>query len=267
MITISGSLSTYLLSAHKLMDDFSMVRPTIVASTPRFWTLLYNQFLHTLYEAYTKHLAETAEKEKMQRTRESQIEAEKENAKENHSSPINDKFKSDEEEEKRGQFRADLSIVRASDFLQCTAEGRRGDGKTLAEGTMPDTSTNDVTEVATQMKGLKGTITLQNDAMEKKHSNESLIVASEAIQAPLDVTEDTSDPLLMSDALLTPSNFDPKSVPLSITEAVLKRFRSVLGGREQIVSTGGAPTGDAVKKFMIQCFRGVPQEGYGTTEV
>ena len=48
---------------------------------------------------------------------------------------------------------------------------------------------------------------------------------------------------------------------------MLKRFRSILGGRQTLVSTGGAPMAAAVKRFLEECFDGLFHEGYGATEV
>lgn len=61
--------------------------------------------------------------------------------------------------------------------------------------------------------------------------------------------------------------FDIDKVPHDVKSSVMEQFRSILGGREIAVVTGGAPTSEAVKKFILTCFGGIPSEGYGATEV
>ena len=63
------------------------------------------------------------------------------------------------------------------------------------------------------------------------------------------------------------SAFDPSAVPSRVRDRVLTQFRSILGGREYFVITGGAPTSESVKKFISDCFGGLFSEDYGTTEV
>ena len=61
--------------------------------------------------------------------------------------------------------------------------------------------------------------------------------------------------------------FDINKVPHHVKFHVIEQFRSILGGREIAVVTGGAPTSEAVKNFIMTCFGGIPSEGYGATEV
>ena len=61
--------------------------------------------------------------------------------------------------------------------------------------------------------------------------------------------------------------FDIDKVPQDVKSRVMEQFRSILGGREIAVVTGGAPTSEAVKKFILTCFGGIPSESYGATEV
>ena len=61
--------------------------------------------------------------------------------------------------------------------------------------------------------------------------------------------------------------FDIDKVPHEVKSSVMEQFKSILGGREIAVVTGGAPTSEAVKKFILTCFGGIPSEGYGATEV
>lgn len=62
-------------------------------------------------------------------------------------------------------------------------------------------------------------------------------------------------------------HFDIKQVPEEIKSSVMLRFKGKLGGRERRITTGGAPTGKLVKRFLIECFDGMVSEGYGSTEV
>ena len=62
-------------------------------------------------------------------------------------------------------------------------------------------------------------------------------------------------------------HFDPAQVPAELRESVISMFKSKLGGRERIITTGGAPTALAVKRFIIDCFGGMVNDGYGSTEV
>ena len=61
--------------------------------------------------------------------------------------------------------------------------------------------------------------------------------------------------------------FDVNSVPDEVKTSVMQQFCSILGGREITVVTGGAPTSEEVKRFIITCFGGMPSDGYGATEV
>ena len=56
-------------------------------------------------------------------------------------------------------------------------------------------------------------------------------------------------------------------VPAELRKEVMSRFKSKLGGRERLVTTGGATTGKLVKRFVIDCFDGMFNDGYGSTEV
>lgn len=62
-------------------------------------------------------------------------------------------------------------------------------------------------------------------------------------------------------------HFDAEQVPADLRKEVMSRFKSKLGGREKMITTGGAPTGKMVKRFIIDCFEGMVNEGYGSTEV
>ena len=152
-----------------------------MACTPRFWTLLYNQYLHDLHDAYKKQLT---------------------------SSDV----------EGGDRERAEIDETKLSRQQQ-------------------EPSTGDDDEV-------------------------------DAKQLNLAPREGVSGSGISS---VKPSNdiesFDMSKVPLKVKQRVLRKYKPVLGGREQLVSTGGAPTGENVKRFMIECFNGIPQEGYGTTEV
>ena len=163
------------------------MRPTIVACTPRFWTLLYNQYLHDLHNAYKKHLAES----------ESAVQGDAQGETKN---AIGDESKCHEKQ-------TECSISSDDDEL--------------------DTKQTNLAP----KEGISG-----NSICSTKSSHDT-------------------------------EGLDMSKVPLDIKQKVLRKYKSVLGGREQLVSTGGAPTGENVKRFMIECFNGFPQEGYGTTEV
>lgn len=62
-------------------------------------------------------------------------------------------------------------------------------------------------------------------------------------------------------------HFDPAQVPAELRETVMSLFKSKLGGRERMITTGGAPTASSVKRFVIDCFGGMVNDGYGSTEV
>ncbi len=257
-------VTVHLSCVWKLMDDFALVRPTIVASTPRFWTILYNQYLHSLYEAYTAYLAESASREAIESRDPVGLQPEGESEA--------DETRCVGEREADEVSAAGLDDVGAVDGAsmrkEVHTEGKVSHGVTITageDGAKPDgvalplhSDTEDKDGGAdvreSTVVGLDGSLEAEPDI--------DIEVAS-----PDNSEEDHELQRLTSVVPPTPSNFDPASVPLPITQQVLKQFRGVLGGREQIVSTGGAPTGEAVKRFMLECFRGIPQEGYGTTEV
>lgn len=132
----------------QLFDDFALVRPTIVASTPRLWTMLYNHYLQELHEAYVRYQSKVHE--------------------------------------------------------------------------LPELNTE-----ATDSESRTDTSSL---AVDLQH-------------------------------------FDVEQVPAHLRKEVMGRFKSKLGGREKMITTGGAPTGKMVKRFIIDCFEGMVNEGYGSTEV
>jgi hypothetical protein len=132
-------------SCCQLFDDFALVRPTMVASTPRLWTMLYNQYLQELHEAYVRQKNETPD--------------------------------------------------------------------SISEPTVTDSE-----------------ILADTDRRDLQH-------------------------------------FDVEEVPSDLRREVMSRYKSKLGGREKLVTTGGAPTGKLVKRFIIDCFEGMVNEGYGSTEV
>lgn len=94
---------------------------------------------------------------------------------------------------------------------------------------------------------------------------------------PTDVIEDGdilatdtgNDAELQSPSASTSGNdhFNVGEVPAELRKEVMSRFKSKLGGRERMITTGGAPTGKLVKRFIIECFDGMVNEGYGSTEV
>ena len=51
-----------------------------------------------------------------------------------------------------------------------------------------------------------------------------------------------------------------------VEREVMQEFRGMLGGRMQGITTGGAPTSEAVKKFLADCYQCVVVESYGITE-
>lgn len=255
------------------MDDFALVRPTIVASFPRFWTLLYNQYLHALYEAYTAYLADSANGAK-------------------NSDSLLQRDGSDAHESREGEVGASQTSKTepSSDACPSTEVGRAkvedeevvvatGAGEVESQALSASRPENDLTSAAnTRDSDIQGTVTQNGESFggdgdgKEMQNTDSFETASDSGLdiAPTDFTEDDTELQLMIDASSpppTPSNFNPDSVPFSIVEEVREQFRSILGGREKVVSTGGAPTGEAVKKFMMRCFNGLPQEGYGTTEV
>ena len=83
----------------------------------------------------------------------------------------------------------------------------------------------------------------------KKHENPQISSHSSSPPQGLDLT------------------FDPSRVPPDVRERVLSEFRSILGGRETLVVTGGAPTSQPVRAFISKCFGRFFAEGYGATEV
>ena len=145
------------LFIHQLFDDFALVRPTIISSTPRFWNLLYNQYLNVLYHEYKLYVkSASAQEDKVQ-------------GGEDHVGPL--------------QGQELVSKVKEDDNNSAT------------------------------------------------------------------------------------KNIDARHVPEEVRKTAMKKFSSILGGRQRMVSTGGAPTAPAVKDFLEECFSGLFHEGYGASEV
>ncbi len=72
---------------------------------------------------------------------------------------------------------------------------------------------------------------------------------------------------IASDSNGLAENFDPDQVPFKLRQEVMEHFKSKLGGRERQIATGGAPTGTRVKRFIMECFNAMVNDGYGSTEV
>ena len=63
------------------------------------------------------------------------------------------------------------------------------------------------------------------------------------------------------------SSLDLSSVPYSVKDKVRDIFKDYFGGRERVIGVGGAAVPRPLLSFLSQCFNGLVQEGYGTTEV
>ena len=50
-------------------------------------------------------------------------------------------------------------------------------------------------------------------------------------------------------------------------DKVRDKFKDYFGGRERVIGVGGAAVPRPLLSFLSQCFNGLVQEGYGTTEV
>ena len=50
-------------------------------------------------------------------------------------------------------------------------------------------------------------------------------------------------------------------------DKVRDKFKDYFGGRERVIGVGGAVVPRPLLSFLSQCFNGLVQEGYGTTEV
>lgn len=106
---------------------------------------------------------------------------------------------------------------------------------------------------------------LYNQYLQELHEAYTLYQSERSAATP--VNEDnsaTGSVTLPQDAM---KHFDIEKVPHELKSRVMLRFKSKLGGRERRITTGGAPTGKLVKKFIIECFDGMVSEGYGSTEV
>ncbi|KAL5509707.1 hypothetical protein EMCRGX_G005124 [Ephydatia muelleri] len=55
-ILTGGKVGIHRNSLDHQLDDFALVRPTIVSSTPRFWNLVYNQYLDVLSQEHKLYL-------------------------------------------------------------------------------------------------------------------------------------------------------------------------------------------------------------------
>ena len=216
--------------------------------------MLYNQYLHKLYEAYTRHLAEEGGRGNKQSGQGSDS---------NGSGVVTDgelmtgPTGCEVESEPREKLKAEELKPRHV----MSGTGHPGSSQKEGSSTMKDAVTvPELTDLPVPVSMLQQpSDDLQDDAITNTlRSSES---GSTATHNP--VLRNTSDPLKPA----TPADFNPGVVPREIKELVMKEFRSVLGGREQLITTGGAPTGDQVKQFMMHCFRGIMSEGYGATEV
>ena len=56
-------------------------------------------------------------------------------------------------------------------------------------------------------------------------------------------------------------------IPYQVKDKVKEKFKDYLGGRERTIGIGGAAVPPSLLKFLSNCFNGLVQEGYGTTEV
>lgn len=235
------------------------MRPTVIASTPRLWTMLYNQYLHELYEAYTRHLAEEGGWGNKQNGISGSGEGLEALARTELVITDGELLMEPSESEVESEPREKLKA------------GELEHKHVTSETGHPDSSQNERSSTmeagvtVSELTDFQGSVPLlqqlsdglQGDAISTTHcSSKSGSTATH--DAP---SSNTSDPIK------PPADFNPNVVPGEIKEVVLEQFRSVLGGREQLITTGGAPTGNQVKQFMMQCFKGIMSEGYGATEV
>ena len=149
--------NTECLFVHQLFEDFALVRPTIISSTPRFWNLVYNQYLNVRYQEYKLYL------------------------------------------------------------------------KSISE---------------------------LRDRVQEGQDNVTALTPQELVSVL--VEDDVSNATKCIDSL---------HVPEEVHKMAIKKISSVLGGRQRLVSTGGAPTAPAVMEFLEECFDGLFHEGYGASEV
>lgn len=42
--------------SHQLLDDYALVRPSVIAGTPRFWNMIYNKYLQAVQVAFKDYL-------------------------------------------------------------------------------------------------------------------------------------------------------------------------------------------------------------------
>lgn len=230
------------------------MRPTVIASTPRLWTMLYNQYLHELYEAYTRHLAEEGRWGNQQNgssgSGEGLVALARTELVITNGELLMEPSESEVESEPREKLKA-LKHAHVTSETGCPYSSQNERSSTMEAGVTVSELTDIPVSVPQQSDGLQG------NAISTTHRSSKS--GSTATHDAL--LSNTSDPIKL------PADFNPNVVPGEIKEVVLKQFRSVLGGREQLITTGGAPTGNQVKQFMMQCFKGMMSEGYGATEV
>ena len=323
----------------QLLDDYALVRPTVVASTPRFWNMLYNKYLQALQSAYRQYLSlspEEREKEfeekvegvkekKMQevvrgekevvsgeeevvrseeevvRGEEGKVKSKEEGRKRGMSSEREEVEKVEEAEEKGEPKEEDKELedkvkeeggqsaeeIEAVDRRHKESSLERGSGDKegrqqfeIASDEAQTISSGDEsavhmrpqgghqTHVRPQLSHLSSFDGEMEDTLEEGLVPLHLDTGSDTAEQPAVDTEGGVIPAVVaSDGGVSEAAFDPSAVPYRVRERVMRQFKSILGGREYFVVTGGAPTSESVKRFISDCFGGLPSEGYGATEV
>ena len=122
-VTINCTYFKHALHApfyHQLLDDYALVRPTVVASTPRFWSMLYNKYLQALQSAYRQYMSLSPEE------REKEFEEKVEGVKEKKMQEVvrGEKEVASGEEE---AVRSEEEVVRGEEGeVKINEEGKRG---------------------------------------------------------------------------------------------------------------------------------------------
>ncbi|KAL5489135.1 hypothetical protein EMCRGX_G018193 [Ephydatia muelleri] len=317
-ILTGGKVGFHRSSLDHLFDDFALIRPTIVTSTPRFWNLIYNQYLQALHQEYKLYLSNTPvtfnggdstkdtphqnDQHKLLVHVDTSSSTQDSMNMENSEATLRPSSSgatsgSPPSEVTSGSPPSEVtsgsppSEVTSGSLPSGATSGSPPSGATsgsppsgATSGSPPSGATSGsppsgATSGSPPSEVTSGSLPSGATSGPPPSGATSGSPPSGATSGspPSEITSGSPPSKVTSGSPPSgatsgspPSDatsFDPGNVPEGLRKAVLKRFRSILGGRQTLVSTGGAPMAAAVKRFLEECFDGLFHEGYGATEV
>eukprot|EP00117_Sycon_ciliatum_P033714 scpid16589/ scgid4229/ Long chain acyl-CoA synthetase 2; Protein Botrytis resistant 1; Protein LATERAL ROOT DEVELOPMENT 2 len=248
-----GCVGFYRGDMQHVFTDIASVEPTVIACTPRFWTMLYNQYQQQVMSAVLrareqnrlrKERLEQQHEQQQKRQLEAAVITSEPSSSVTAASQVQEELTLDVSSMSNSESQlADAEPGKTGSVL--SSEGESGSSSLLPPSTIARLSSNKSVEsenIHEADEELEHRQLAQGLRRQLSHDNES------ASAFPPEEAGDFVD-------------------EAAVVQAVAERFKTVLGRRAVILVTGGASTGAAVLKFMRSVLVGMVVDGYGATEV